>query len=65
MDMSHHIDTLLLIHDKWCIGVVSMWWQIFEMEEFLKDDVTGELTCDITWYAYANYWNGFLVFRDC
>ena len=48
MDMSHHIDTLLLIHDKWCIGVVSVWWQIFEMEEFLKDDVTGELTCDIT-----------------
>lgn len=46
--MSHHIDALLLINDKWCNGVVSVWWQIFEMEEFLKDDVTSDLTCDIT-----------------
>ena len=54
-----HIDTLFrgpwdgtsrpgTVLDNDIITGVSVWLPIFVMEEFLKDDVTGELTCDIT-----------------
>ena len=38
--MSHGYESphryLYLNNDKWCIGVVSVWWQIFEMEEIFE-----------------------------